>query len=298
VRIGVHLPTTQPAAVTKDALVRFAQEAERRNVASLWVSDHVVIPYRREGYPMGGSFPIPPERPYLEPIVGLAAAAAVTATARLGCSVFILGHRHPVVMAKMLASLDALSGGRLIVGAGVGWWREELDILGIPFHERGRRGDEALRVFKALWTSDAPAFEGASVRFRDIGFEPRPLQRPHPPIWVGGSSDGALRRVVALGDGWHSDRKTPEAFAEALGRLRAFSEKAGRDPATIHLSLRFQLSEELLAKGPQAVIDILAAYGRLGLQHVLLEFRRDRHERMFEILDLVTATIRPAVDAA
>ena len=296
--IGVHLPTTQPADVTKEALVSFAQEAERRDIASLWVSDHVVIPGTTEGYPMGGRFPIPPDRPYLEPIVGLAAAAAVTTKARLGASVFILGHRHPVVMAKMLSSIDALSGGRLIAGVGVGWWKDEMDILGAPFEKRGRHADETLRVFKTLWTKQMPSFDGEFVRFNAVGFEPKPLQRPHPPIWVGGSSPGALRRVVALGDGWHADRRIPEEFGEVLGRLRGIANAAGRDMKTLTISSRFSLTDDLLAKGSQAVIDILGRLKHLGLEHVLLEFRRPEHQRMFEILDLVTTRIRPAVEAA
>jgi probable F420-dependent oxidoreductase len=222
----------------------------------------------------------------------------VTSKARLGASVFILGHRHPVVMAKMLSSIDALSGGRLIVGVGVGWWKDEMDILGAPFEERGRHADEAIRVFKALWTTDMPSFDGEFVRFKNVGFEPKPLQRPHPPIWVGGGSPGAYRRVAALGDGWHAMTRTPEQFEEALGHVRAAADAAKRDMKTIEISLRFSLSEDLLAKGPQAGIDMLGQFKRLGVQHVLLEFRRAEHQRMFEILDLVTTTIRPAVDAA
>jgi alkanesulfonate monooxygenase SsuD/methylene tetrahydromethanopterin reductase-like flavin-dependent oxidoreductase (luciferase family) len=117
----------------------------------------------------GGSFPHPPDRPYLEAVTMLAAAAVCTTRARLGASVFILGHRHPVVMAKMLASIDALSTGRLIRGVGVGWWKQELELLGAPFHARGRQADEALRIFKALWTSEHPAFDGEFFRVHEIG---------------------------------------------------------------------------------------------------------------------------------
>ena len=295
--LGCHLPNQGPLA-TQDALVTFAREAERRNVASLWVSDHVIFPRTATGSYPGGRFPHPPDKPYLEPVVVLAAAAAVTTRARLGASVFILGHRHPVVMAKMLTSIDALSNGRLICGVGVGWWKEELEILGAPFHKRGRQADEALRVFKALWIEDNPSFKGEFFNFSDLGFAPKPVQKPHPPIWVGGDSPGAFRRVVALGDGWHATSKTPDQLREALGRLRAVADKAGRDMKTITLSLRFGLTDELLAKGPQAVIDVLAEYKRLGLAHVLLEFRRDDLPRMLEILDVVATRVRPALDSA
>src|ERR1051325_5297381 len=145
--IGCHLPNQGPLA-TREALATFARAADERGVASLWVSDHVVFPRTATGSYPGGRFPHPPDKAYLEPVITLTAAAMCTERARLGASVFILGHRHPVVMAKMLTSIDALSNGRLIVGVGVGWWKEELTILGAPFERRGQQGNEAIRVFK------------------------------------------------------------------------------------------------------------------------------------------------------
>ncbi len=295
--IGCHLPTQGPVA-TRDALLTFAREAERRDIASLWVSDHVVFPRTTTGNYPGGRFPHPPDKPYLEPVAVLAAAAVCTTRPRIGASVFILGHRHPVVMAKMLTSIDALSNGRLICGVGVGWWKEELEMLGAPFHARGRQADEVLRVFKELWTAENPSFEGEFFRFRDIGFAPKPVQKPHPPIWVGGDSPGAFRRVVALGDGWHATSKSPGELRDAVARLRAAAEAGRRPFETIELSVRFGLRDELLAQGHRAVADRLCEYKRLGLGHLMLDFRRDDLARMLEILDLVTGTIRPAVDAA
>src|SRR5882724_4155617 len=295
--IGCHLPTQGPLA-TREALVTFAQEAEKRKVASLWISDHVIFPRQATGSYPGGRFPHPPDKAYLEPVVALTAAAVCTTRARLGSSVFILGHRHPVVMAKMLTSIDALSNGRLICGVGVGWWKEELEILGAPFHARGRHADEILRAFKALWTEDNPRLDGEFFRFRDLGFAPKPVQKPHPPIWVGGDSPGAFRRVVTLGDGWHATSKDPAQLREGLGRLRAVADKHNRDMKTIDISVRYSLPDTLLAGGPQRAIDELAGYKRLGLSHVLVEFRRDELNRMLELLDLVTTTIRPAVEKA
>jgi probable F420-dependent oxidoreductase len=295
--IGCHLPTQGPLA-TGEALTTFAREADRRGIASLWVSDHVIFPRTATGSYPGGRFPHPPDKPYLEPVVALAAAAVCTTRARLGASVFILGHRHPVVMAKMLTSIDALSNGRLICGVGVGWWKEELEILGVPFNRRGRQADEILKVFTTLWSDTRPSFEGEFFRFRDVGFAPKPVQKPRPPIWVGGDSPGAFRRVATLGDGWHATSKTPAEFREALPRLRAAADKAGRAFDTIELSLRYTLRDDLLAKGTQAVVDTLVEYKGLGLSHLLLEFRRDDLGRMLEILDLVTSAVRPAVDRA
>jgi probable F420-dependent oxidoreductase len=295
--LGCHLPNQGPLA-TRDALATFARAADERGVASLWVSDHVIFPRTATGNYPGGRFPHPPDKPYLEPVIALTAAAMCTTRARLGASVFILGHRHPVVMAKMLTSIDALSQGRLIVGVGVGWWKEELEILGAPFHQRGRQADEALRVFKALWTQDNPAFEGEFFRFRDVGFAPKPMQKPHPPIWVGGDSPGAFRRVATLGDGWHATSKTPGQFAEALGRLRRLADEARRPLESIDLSLRFGLTDDLIKQGAPAIVDTLAEYKKLGLRHVVLEFRCDDLGRMLDILDLVTRDVRPAVDRA
>jgi probable F420-dependent oxidoreductase len=295
--IGCHLPNQGPLA-TGEALTTFAREADRRRVASLWVSDHVIFPRTATGSYPGGRFPHPPDKPYLEPVVTLAAAAVCTTHARLGASVFILGHRHPVVMAKMLTSIDALSAGRLIVGVGVGWWKEELEILGAPYHQRGRQADEALKVFNALWSEDNPSFSGEFFRFRDLGFAPKPVQKPRPPIWVGGDSPGAFRRVVTLGDGWHATSKTPAQFAESLKHLRSAADQVRRAFDTIELSLRYTLRDELITQGAQAVVDELAAYKRLGLRHILLEFRRDDLARMLEILEFVTSQVRPAVDRA
>ena len=252
--IGCHLPTQGPLA-TREAVETFARESEQRQVASLWVSDHVIFPRTATGSYPGGRFPHPPDKAYLDPVITLAAAAMCTTRARLGASVFVLGHRHPIVMAKMLATIEALSQGRLIVGVGVGWWKEELEMLGAPFHARGRQADEMLRVFKALWTEDNPNFQGEFYKIQNLGFAPKP--KPLPPIWVGG-------------------------------------DKAGRRLETIELSLRLSLTDDLLGKGPQAVVDLLGEYQRLGLAHVVLEFRRDDLKRMLEILDVVTRSIRPA----
>ena len=293
--IGCHLPTQGPLA-TRDALRTFCREAEGRGMASLWVSDHVVFPRTASGRYPGGRFPHPPDTPYLEPVAVLAAAAVVTERARLGSSVFILGHRHPVVMAKMLTTIDTLSGGRLICGVGVGWGEEELTILGAPFHQRGRQADEILRVFKELWTAPNPRFEGEFYRFADVGFAPKPVQKPHPPIWVGGDSPGAFRRVATLGDGWHATSKTPDELRACLPRLRA-AEAARRPFENIELSVRVGLKQDV-AESRQAIVDQLCAYKALGLTHVMLDFRRGSLTEMLEALDVVAKEIRPAVDAA
>jgi probable F420-dependent oxidoreductase len=294
--IGCHLPTQGPLA-TREALMRFCHEAERRNVPSLWVSDHVVFPRTKSGDYPGGRFPHAPDTPYLEPVAVLAAAAMATERARLGSSVFILGHRHPVVMAKLLTTIDVLSNGRLICGVGVGWWEEELTILGVPFKQRGRHADEILKIFKTLWTSDHPTFEGEFFRFGDVGFQPKPVQKPHPPIWVGGNSPGAFRRVVTYGDGWHATYLQPDQLRASLDQLRAAADAAKRPFESIELSMRVG-SKGSLKDTQQELVDLLGAYKRMGLTHVMVDIRRDSLTEMLEALDMLTSDVRSAVDRA
>ena len=294
--IGCHLPTQGPLA-TRDAVMRFCREAEARDIASLWVSDHVVFPRSKSGDYPGGRFPHAPDTPYLEPVAVLAAAAVVTEKARLGSSVFILGHRHPIVMAKMLTTIDALSNGRLICGVGVGWWEEELTALGAPFKQRGRHADEILKIFKTLWTSDHPTFAGEFFQFGDLGFQPKPVQKPHPPIWVGGNSPGAFRRVVTYGDGWHATYLQPDQLRESLDKLRAAADAAKRPFDTIELSMRVR-NTGALSTSRQEVIDLLGAYKKAGLTHVMLDIRRDSLTEMLENLEIVATDIRPAITRA
>jgi probable F420-dependent oxidoreductase len=295
--IGCHLPTQGPLA-TREALMRFCREAEARNIASLWVSDHVVFPRTSSGQYPGGRFPHSPDTPYLEPVAVLAAAAMVTERARLGSSVFILGHRHPVVMAKMLTTIDALSKGRLILGVGVGWWEEELTTLGAPFKQRGRHADEILQIFKTLWASDHPTFAGTFFKFDDLGFQPKPVQKPHPPIWVGGNSPGAFRRVVTYGDGWHATYLQPPELRASLAKLRAAADAAKRGFDTIELSMRVATKGPIVRDTRRALEDLLGAYKKIGLTHVMLDIRRDSLTEMLEALDTVARDIRPAVNSA
>ena len=295
--LGCHLPTQGPVA-TREALMSFARLAEARQMASLWVSDHVVFPTTGAAYYPSGRFPHAPQTPYLEPVAVLAAVALCTERVRLGSSVFILGHRNPVVMAKMLTTIDTLSHGRLICGVGVGWWREEFAALGVPFTARGQRANEIIQLFKVLWTADEPRFEGEFYRVCDIGFAPKPVQKPHPPIWIGGHSLAALRRVVALGDGWHASGLTPEQMQQHLERLRQVAAATGRPFDELALSVRLRLPAEALQGSRQALIDRFCAYKRLGLCHLVLDFRRDDLSQMLEVLDLVASEIRPAVQAA
>jgi len=259
-----------------------------------------VFPRTETGEHPGGPYPFPSDTAYLEAVVALAAAASVTERAKLGASVFILGHRHPVVMAKMLSTIDVLSGGRLICGVGVGWWEEELTLLGVPYRQRGKQADEMIQVFKTLWTDERPHFAGRFYTIPDVGFAPKPIQKPHPPIIVGGDSPGAFKRTVELADGWHATAATPEQAAVALDRLRAAADAAGRPFESISLSIRFNVKAApgSVRERRQEIVDRLAAYKALGFGEVLLDFRRDSLDEMLDDLDAVASEVRPAVDRA
>jgi probable F420-dependent oxidoreductase len=241
VRFGTTLPQFGPYAAgpeVRTRLERVAQAADRLGYDVLWTAEHLIFPHEiRTPYPYGERFPFPVTDPMLEVVSTLSWVAALTRRIRLSCSVMILPYRHPVVLAKELATLDVLSGGRLVVGVASGWLAEEFAMLGVPFHERGARMDEYLAVLRALWTEERVTFHGRFVELEDAAFFPKPVQRPHPPVWIGGSSRRAFERVGRLGAGWiAAPRPDVETLARDVARLRAVVEAHGRDPATIGIA--------------------------------------------------------------
>ena len=236
-RFGFALPT----AMDGDALCRFAQAAESLGFESIWAPDHIVLPTAtttQYPYSADGSFPRPGHEPFLETMTVLSYVAACTERIRIGSTVIIVPYRNPVVQAKMFASLDVLSGGRAVCGVGVGWLEKEFETLGVPYSERGLRTDEYLAIFKCLWTEKDPEFHGRYYSFDGIQFYPKPIQKPHIPIWVGGHTRRAVRRAVTYGDAWHLTKQTPEYVAGLLPYLREQAAAAGRDPGEIAISLK------------------------------------------------------------
>ena len=267
--IGVHLPHIGPLA-NRDALIDFARFAEERGFDSLWVSDHVVVPRTiasRYPYSPDGRFPIPPDLPFLEPLATLLFAAAVTQRARLGTSILVVPMRNPVITAKQLATLDALSNGRAILGAGAGWMREEFELLDVPFEHRGARLDDYLRVIKALWTEDRPSFHGTYYSIDDAGFAPKPATKPHPAIWIGGHGARALRRAGELGDAWHAAYAGPETVSKQYQDVRRYAEAAGRDPDSVALTVRTRLPLNDLERTK----DELQRCQEIGVSHLVSE---------------------------
>ena len=220
---GITLPGRGPLS-TPDNLATIAQRAEALGFDSIALGDHILVPKSIDSdypYTEDGAFPGSASGQAMEQITALAYMAGCTSSIRLATSVLIVPHRNPLVAAKALATLDVLSGGRLIVGVGVGWCREEFEAVGCePFDERGAVTDEYIRAFKELWTSDDPTFEGQYVSFSDIWFLPKPVQKPHPPFWVGGESRPAIRRAATLCDGWYPYRqqsRLPRGNARSAG---------------------------------------------------------------------------------
>ena len=296
------------------ACVDLARHAERLGFDSVWVTDHVVLPLdRRTPYPHNdsGIFPYGWEQEIFEPITLMAALATATERVEIGVSVLVIPYRHPLLTAKMLATADQLSQGRVILGAGVGWLREEFEALGLPpshFERRGAVTVDALRAMQAAWTAEAGAdHAGEFFRFQDLGTRPLPARKPHPPIWIGGQGERALRRCVALGQGYLAISSSPDALARDTARLTELCDDAGRDAAALDVAhidgiiLTGDASpsvEGATLVGPASrIIDDLGAYADAGLDHLVAGVSRiDDHsfEGVLDALEEVATTILPA----
>ena len=272
-RIGVTLPNYGPLASGAN-LVRLAQHAEALGFDSVWVADHLVVPVETASiYPFDARDTPTPAKldglvEFYEPLMTLAYLAAATTRVRLGVSVYVLPYRNPVVTAKLVATLDALSGGRVIFGVGVGWLREEFTAVGADARVRGRVTDEYLEVCRRLWRDDVAEFAGDHYQLPAVRTGPKPVQRPWPPIWIGGNSAAARRRAVALGDGLHLIDCRPDEIPAAQTALRSALTDAGRSPDGFTLSLRRSLTT-----GADTLRDDAAAYARHGLDYLVVSPR-------------------------
>src|SRR5437867_8849365 len=268
---GCHLPVYGPAA-TRETLLAFARRMEALGYDSLWASDHVVIPWRiASKYPYNetGDFPLPASANFLEPLTTLALVAGATERIRLGTTVLVLPHRHPLLAAKMLATLDHLAPGRVILGAGVGWMKEEIELFGVPYERRGAWSDEAIGVMKACWRDERVSHRGEFVRFEGLGVAPKPAQGTIP-VWIGGHTPRALRRVAELGDGWHAAFPSAAKMKAGLADLTAACRQVGRDMSSLTISARLGLPARQDAEALVREIRELAA---LGVSRVILESR-------------------------
>jgi probable F420-dependent oxidoreductase len=297
-KFGVWLPNCRHLA-TPDIIRGTAVRAEALGYDSVWVSDHVVVP-RANIRNFGETI--------FDPLVTLAVAAGATHRVQLGTTVLIVPYRHAVVTAKMISSLDVLSGGRVLFGIGAGWVAAESAALGVPFAERGAMTDEYLRAMQELWTSPVPAFKGKYTQFSDLVFEPKPLQKPHPPIWVGGHSRAALRRAVEFGAAWHPINRSPEELRAGRAELARLGQARGRAAApivTLRNDVRIQPPGQpvptsthagrVLAGEPAALVDQIRELADCGVEHLVCEFLAADGRELEEQMGAFAERVRPSL---
>lgn len=248
-RFGIHLPQYGRVA-SADAIARAARHAEELGFADIWVSDHVV-------HPAAQSYPSPH---LYDPLVTLSWAAACTTTIGLGTSVMVVPMHNPLELANALASLDSLSGGRLVVGAGAGWSEDEYRALGYGFADRGRRMDEALDMLRVAWRDDPASFHGASIDFDDIRFLPKPAHVI--PIWIGGSGERAYRRAVERGDGFQAVGIKPSDAVDVVSRIR-------RDRPDPSFTISTRTGWDPQGMDPDLIKTERDAFDAAGVQHVV-----------------------------
>ena len=315
---GFSIPARGPLA-NRNGVDAMAKHGEKHGFAYLAVPDHIVVPTNISSvypYSNSGNFPGAASGDALELFTVMAYLAAVTTSITLLSSIMVVPHRGAVHSAKILSTIDELSGGRLTVGVGAGWLEEEFEIIGAPpFAERGKVTDEYLAAIKALWIQDRPRFEGKYVQFSNVSFLPKPHQSPHPPIWVGGESEPALRRVIQHGDAWYPVGSNPryplntrERYVSAVKQLSQLAEVQGRDPATISLAYWANWYNEsgavflddgqrhLFTGNSEEIATDIRLFREIGVNHLLFNFQRDTLERSLESMDNFVENILPMAE--
>jgi len=317
VEFGFSLPGRGPLA-TPEQILKLAVRADTLRYSSLFVTDHVVLPISatRSVYPYATSGQLPggANQDYLDPLALLGWLAHATKRIRLGTSVLVVPYRNPLVTAKVLATIDRLSGGRVILGAGVGWLREEFEALAAPaFEERGRVTDEYIALMRAAWTKDPLSFDGRHYRVRDVYALPKPQQRGGIPVWIGGHTDGAVRRAATLGDGWHPIALRPpgllfpDEYGTRAAQIRQWAKEAGRNPDDVTLTVRVPMavrsSREKAPAGDRPffqgtaaeVLGDIQAYARHGVSHFIFDPVTPDLKAFLGAMDRFADEVRPKV---
>jgi len=295
-KIGVWIPNCRHLA-TPEIIRTTAVRAEALGYDSVWVSDHVVVPHANV-VNFGETI--------FDPLITLGVVAGATRRVQLGTTVLIIPYRNAVVTAKMISSLDALSGGRVLFGIGAGWVAAESAMLGLPFKERGAMTDEYLRAMQELWTSRRPAFNGAYTQFSDLVFEPKPTQKPHPPIWVGGHSKAALRRTAEFGAAWHPINRPVEELRASQAEIARLCQARGRAsvPAlTLRNDVRIVRPGEtapksahagrVLAGSPADLVEQIGELAAIGVEHLVCEFLAADGRELEEQMATFAERVRP-----
>ena len=296
-KLGVWIPNCRHLA-TPDVMRSTAVRAEELGYDSVWVSDHVIVPHANV---------VNFGQAVFDPFITLSVIAGATRRVQLGTTVLIVPYRQAVVTAKMVSSLDALSGGRVVLGVGVGWVAAESAVLGVPFAERGRMTDEYLRAMQALWTQKEPAFSGKYTQFSGIVFEPKPVQQPHPPIWVGGHSKAALRRTVEFGATWHPINRPPDELRQGRADLAEMARARGTSapPITLRNDIRVLKPGQdvprsthagrVIAGEPSALVDRVAELADCGVEHLVCEFLSADGAELHEQMATFAERVRPRI---
>jgi len=274
---GVHLPQAGPAA-SGEAMTRAAQLAEELGYADVWVSDHLVVP-------TGAQYP--PSAYVYEPLASLAWVAAATRRVGLGTTVLVLPMRNPIHVAKTIATIDLMSGGRFILGTAAGWLKAEFDAIGVPFDERGPRTDEAIGIMRHVWTKDHMTidFPIHGIHMESIRAQPQPKR--HVPVWIGGHADIALRRAIAVGDGWHGAFLSPDETKPRVERLRA-----GRPEPEYEISMRTRWDP--LEDDNDLILAEIDHYREVGVTHLVPEPRQRTVDKYLESIEAMAALLRRA----
>ena len=312
VTFGCSMPS-RGAMSSPDSLRSLAQRAEALAYDSIWVSDHIVLPRQVASfypYAENGVATFTPDQPYYEPIATLNFLAGCTQRVRLGTHVLIIPYRNPVTTAKQLSTLDVLSGGRVILGAGVGWMEEEFQALGLDtYAKRGAVTDEYLQLYKELWTKEFPEFQGEHFQISGAGFEPKPVQKPHIPIWIGGHTVPAIRRAAQLADGWMPIGLRPPAILEPeemaakIARLRTLTVRAGRPEdavdVTFSTSVAFDDSptqaRRMMTGRPEQIASDLRQYQDLGVKNFIIGFAGDEAAVLQDNMEKFSRQVMPLI---
>ena len=305
---GTSMPSRGDMA-SPENLRTLAQRAESLGFDSVWVSDHIILPRKVDSfypYAADGVATFRPDEDYYDPLATLNFLAGCTQKIRLGTHVLILPYRNPVVTAKMLSTLDVLSGGRVILGAGVGWMEEEFQALGLDtYAQRGAVTDEYIQLFKELWTKDEPEFQGEHYQLSGMGF----MQKPHPPIWIGGHTNPAIRRAAEYGDGWMPIGLRPpailepEELAEKIARLRRLTVRAGRPEDAVSLCFSTGVTfddspgatRRMMSGRAEQIATDLRQYQDLGVRNFILGFPGDSVAALDEAMEQFSKQVMPLI---
>ena len=292
-----------PKLTDGEKLSKFAISAEEFGFHSIWAADHIALPVEETDlypYTDDGRFTANFEDPQLDAFTLLSFVASQTTQIKLGTSVVIVPYRNPIVQAKMFASLDVLTEGRVICGVGVGWWKQEFEALNAPFKDRGLATDEYLQIFKLLWNTNKSEFQGKTYEFSGIAFFPKPVQKPKGiPIWVGGHTRRAVRRTIKFGDVWHPTRLSPDQIESMLPYIREQCKEYYRNIDEISISLKRTLhftdigietnskarSQAALIDSTAAIIEDIKKCEQLGITQLTFDFQTSELDECIRIME-------------